>query len=171
VACLLTFLLQEIIGILLGISTFADLLYDRKVVLYSDNKGLLRRFAKLPLHGARCQVLSMPPLAALPRRLIIIRSFMRSGLSSCGTEYTYGLREFHQSTTSVIRHHVVSTKSCMISEPVGANQCWTSFTLSSASWQHGYVPARLLVAFTGGGCLQPAVWHAYLSCLLALWHY
>ena len=31
---------QEIIGILLAISTFATELYDRKVVLYSDNKGL-----------------------------------------------------------------------------------------------------------------------------------
>ncbi len=31
---------KEIIGILLAISTFADLLYDRKVVLYSDNKGM-----------------------------------------------------------------------------------------------------------------------------------
>jgi hypothetical protein len=27
------------------------------------------------------------------------------------------------------------------------------------------------VAFTDGGCLQPAVCHAYLSSLLALWHY
>ena len=34
-----TLLVQEIIAILLAVDTFADLLENRRIVLYSDNKG------------------------------------------------------------------------------------------------------------------------------------
>jgi hypothetical protein len=62
---------QEIIGILLAIATFANELRDRKVVLYSDNKGAHAVFG-MPLCPAVAfghQEQNTPPRVVQPRPL------------------------------------------------------------------------------------------------------
>ena len=44
-------LVQEIIAILLAVDTFADLLENRRIVLYSDNKGAEHTTAKISRQG------------------------------------------------------------------------------------------------------------------------
>ena len=103
-------LLQEIVGILLAVSTFADLLRNRKVVLYSDNKGTL------PLHGATGviygepvrQVLSTPLPAGRPRPSTTTSLCTTYGQRCSSGASTYGSRGLPPSTISVTRRHVVS---------------------------------------------------------------
>ena len=103
-------LLQEIVGILLAVSTFADLLRNRKVVLYSDNKGTL------PLHGATGVTYGEPGRQAPNTPLPAGRPRPSTTTSSCTTygcwcssgASTYGLSEFPPSTILVTPRRVVS---------------------------------------------------------------
>ena len=103
-------LLQEIVGILLAVSTFADLLRNRKVVLYSDNKGTL------PLHGATGVTCGVPVFQAPNTPLPVGRPRRSTTTSSCTTygcwcssgASTYGLSEFPPSTILVTPRRVVS---------------------------------------------------------------
>ena len=72
---------QEIIGIMLAVATFADELSNRKVVLYSDNKGtqrvcLGRLCARVP--SSFVQAPNTPLRRDLRRRSITTRSSTRS---------------------------------------------------------------------------------------------
>ena len=82
---------QEIIGILLAIATFADELSNRKVVLYSDNKGMQPVcLGRLCAHAPRSFVQAPNTLLRkdLRKRSITTRSFMRSLEVAC----VHGLR-------------------------------------------------------------------------------
>ena len=142
--CMYACVFQEILGIFLAIATFSDLLRDRRVVLYSDNKGELPYCScARPLPDCMTfQVPNTPPGVARQRPSITTRSFMKSGrwfsgismlchlalflLCMCllvfsGTASIYGSRGFPPMTTSVTYHLVVSTDCCRSLAPSGAD--------------------------------------------------